>query len=175
MLPRIRNSHGIALLLAGIFYIMISVILYPVESHAKCYGYVPGYIDCDTEAEAAQIAAVYCQSGLCPCDGFETKMSSDPASGGPIGRVQTCPATIVWETWYTYRCESGGGICNGLSAGFFSPCENRPEICGDGIDNNCNGEVDEGCDPCSVDPCCGGCCIQGGSGSGNSAGTGGKS
>ena len=30
-------------------------------------------------------------------------------------------------------------------------------------------------DPCKGDPCCGGCCIQGGSGNGNNAGTAGNS
>lgn len=50
-----------------------------------------------------------------------------------------------------------GGVRTCLSDGTWSNCQGeilpQQEICGDNKDNNCDGQVDEGCLPCGVDQC----------------------
>ncbi len=54
----------------------------------------------------------------------------------------------------------GLGVCQGgikaCSGGTFGPCQGQvtpqPEICGNGLDDNCDGVVDDGCDYCVGKP-----------------------
>ncbi|MBU1992728.1 MAG: putative metal-binding motif-containing protein [Patescibacteria group bacterium] len=67
----------------------------------------------------------------------------------------------------TGECVSGARICGedgkwpAVCVGEVTPV---PEVCGDGLDNNCNGEVDEGCvviDVCNPPGTTGFCCTSG--------------
>ena len=65
------------------------------------------------------------------CDGRVDEtfdLTSDPRNCGVCGRI--CP---------------GGEVCSAGSC--VTPCSASPEVCGDGIDNNCDGRVNEGCAP----------------------------
>lgn len=67
------------------------------------------------------------------------------------------------ETKGISPCHAGHQTCND---GFWSACTGQvtptPEIC-DGIDNNCNGTIDDvPNDPCCGNPMCDGCNMQGG-------------
>jgi len=68
----------------------------------------------------------------CPCTGSETKSCYD----GPAG------------TEGVGICRAGTQTC---SNGWFGSCQGQvtpqTEICGDNQDNNCNGQIDEGCEP----------------------------
>lgn len=58
---------------------------------------------------------------------------------------------------------SGSEIAIDVRVGCASMCA-KDEVCGDGVDNNCNGEVDEGCDAscfCTNEQSCGGDCPSG--------------
>jgi|GEM_PF-3743383 len=55
-----------------------------------------------------------------------------------------------FDDWGPYPIRVVSGSAGFRSYGFFRPndlCHCKPEVCGDGIDNDCNGYVDDNCDP----------------------------
>ncbi len=65
------------------------------------------------------------------------------------GQTQPCPYSGPVGTEGIGACRAGIQTCQG---GYWAACEGevlpQTEICNDGIDNNCNGQTDEGCAVC---------------------------
>lgn len=84
------------------------------------------------------------------CDGDTDNLDGD-CSECSDGDEQTCGLDIG-------ACQEGSQTCSG---GFWGTCEGGitpvPEVCNDNLDNNCDGEVNEGCvnqgQPCTTFPC----------------------
>jgi len=93
---------------------------------------------CDSSGTSLLIIQ-YAQTG-CDCQPSNRK---DGCYDGDPGTKEITP------------CHAGYQTCND---GFWTACTGqvtpKPEIC-DGSDNNCNGEVDDGLDPCCNNPNCG--------------------
>lgn len=66
------------------------------------------------------------------------------------GQTQACSYSGPAGTENVGICRAGSKTCQG---GYWAACEGevlpQTEICGDGIDNNCDGQVDEGCAVCT--------------------------
>ncbi len=94
-------------------------------------GYLESAGDCNPEAARVHPGATeVCGGGDDDCDtrvdeGID--LSSDPNNCG------SCNHICIDST-----CVSGSCV---------APCSASPEVCGDGVDNNCNGMADEGCAP----------------------------
>jgi hypothetical protein len=128
------------------------------DGGAQCVGYVlpqpkevcPNAIDDDCNG--------FPEDG-CPCMPGD-KHPCGSGLGACSGAVETCPADGQWQG----KCDNpnlpaakdlcGNAIdddCNGLSD---DGCENcKPEICGNGIDEDCNGKPDDGCTMCTQEIC----------------------
>lgn len=104
------------------------------------------------------------------------------ASGFPQGPGTVCSGVDCASSGSC--CESGGGCTNGLSAfictdsggayhGNGTSCQGAESSCGDGIDNDCDGDVDcADADCASSSSCTGACCNADGTcDDGESAGT----
>jgi hypothetical protein len=79
----------------------------------------------------AQPVACPLGGGECAVGQIETRACGVTRGACHAGtQSRTCSSTCTWDFW---------SACQG---GFVGP---SPEVCGDGIDNNCNGSVDEGC------------------------------
>jgi hypothetical protein len=89
--------------------------------------------------------ATACGPGEQVCMGGEWSPCSAPLPG-PDGE---CPCTDGATRSCSTPCGSGVETCR---AGTFTGCTAptpEPEECGDGVDNDCDGETDEGCGECT--------------------------
>jgi hypothetical protein len=89
-----------------------------------------------------------CSAGVCGCASGSTRPCySGPAGTAGVGACHAGTQTCVGGAW---------GAC----AGEVTP---KAEICGNGIDDDCDGVIDNGCGPCtSCADCAGGqACING--------------
>ena len=102
-------------------------------------GFTPAQGDCDDTNSAVHPRAIEdCADKIDnDCNGLVDIL--DP------GAVD-CPVTCTDSDGDTYA--TNGGICGPIDCNDLSSGVNpgAREICGDGIDNNCDGSVDEGCD-----------------------------
>lgn len=91
---------------------------------------------CATKTRVCSLAGSWGDFGECTGAGVcePGDAEQEDCEHGKI-RERTCSNTCQWFEWGA--CE--GGICQ----------EN--EICRDHIDNNCNGQIDEGCEPAGID------------------------
>lgn len=99
-------------------------------------------------------------SGCGSGDGADHASSATGSGGGSSmassgSGMSGCHAGDVRECYSGPDGTSGVGICAGghqkcsLEGGTWGACENEQtplaEVCGDGLDNDCNGKIDEGC------------------------------
>jgi hypothetical protein len=75
------------------------------------------------------------------CDGLDNNCNGSVDEGNPGGGASCNTGQLGICAAGTTACTSGSVVCNRNQ----SPVT---EICGDGLDNNCNGTVDEGCPVC---------------------------
>jgi hypothetical protein len=103
-----------------------------------------GPVDCDdTDGQINPDAIEICSDGIDNnCNGLID--AQDPTA-------VDCPSACTDNDGDTYAIE--GGECGPVDCndGDASINPGEAEICADGIDNNCNGETDEGCDPTCPD------------------------
>jgi hypothetical protein len=82
------------------------------------------------------------------CDGNDNNCDGNADEGNPGGGA-ACGTTAVGA------CELGVTACSGGALVCVGNVEPAPEICGDGIDNDCDGVTDEGIRPvavCAISP-----------------------
>ena len=103
-----------------------------------------GPVDCDdTDGQINPNGVEVCTDGIDNnCNGLVD--AQDPAA-------VDCPPACTDADGDTYAVE--GGECGPVDCDDANPGINpgTAEVCEDGIDNNCNGETDEGCDPTCPD------------------------
>ena len=98
-----------------------------VEGYRTC---VNGTLVCgDTSSDSLDL----CNAVNDDCDNASADGSEDPAVGTPCDGPDAD------------LCLEGTRFCSGGALGCTDTTGNSPEICGDAIDNDCDGETDEGC------------------------------
>lgn len=128
----------------------VSVFVWKMEQYLVAVGEMQYYIEYSCEEPTPIIEAymerypsdleVYCGNNI--CDGDETVGTCPEDCGDcyPLGKTRSCGQTDVGA------CEFGIQVCENYT---WSECMNEkrpgPEICENGIDDNCNGEIDEEC------------------------------
>jgi len=111
-------------------------------------GYTRFEGDCnDHNFNINPIAIDHCNGTDNDCDGQFGE--DDPDLGLP------CTATLYVNDVYvpvqgTYVCGEGGIVCDPPA---LEDCQLQTEVCGDIYDNNCDGQVNEGCECLSDDDC----------------------
>jgi hypothetical protein len=103
-----------------------------------------------------QIGVMQCQSGSLHCmqttfpsdevcDGQDNNCNGQVDEGNPGGGA-------ACNTGLPGICAAGTMTCTNGSLQCVQNNQSQPEVCGDGLDNNCNGIVDDGC-PCAHSKC----------------------
>lgn len=111
--------------------------------------------DCDGEVDEGLLLAC----GLCPEEvGGAPEVCSNSVDDDCDGEVdEECVCVSEVETCYDGPpgtrgvgvCEDGQQTCrNGLRSACQGATLPSPEMCGDGLDNNCDGRIDEDCETC---------------------------
>ena len=101
--------------------------------------------DCNGQVDGADPVCVIPPSAEV-CDGADNDLNGLVDDGFDVGGVCTVGIGACAQTG-TFQCHNDGIICNAVEA---APSD---EVC-DGIDNNCDGQIDEGCEQpnASVNP-----------------------
>jgi hypothetical protein len=123
---------------------------------------------CGQECAAGEHATAVCQSGVCglQCDDGFVDRDGDPTNGCECATSETCGDGedndcdgVVDENC---QCNFQGnmqGVCTGQGTGAGGNCrtpsnfEPTETSCGDGLDNDCDGNVDCADEDCSNRPC----------------------
>jgi hypothetical protein len=95
-----------------------------------------------------------CNNADDDCDGYCDETFPEVAVTNPAclnqHAAQTCTVGLgICKNTGTWKCKAdgSGSECN------VSPLPGKPtEICNNGLDDNCNGAIDEGCLPCAAQP-----------------------
>jgi hypothetical protein len=117
-------------------------------------GCQPGHIECGGTPNDCETACTFTSSSE-SCDGIDNNCNCqiDESPITPPSPIQACGVSststdAVCTTGVTLACVSGGWQCKFSNPTVCSAgsCAATPDIC-DGIDNNCNGQADEGFKP----------------------------
>ncbi len=121
-----------------------------------CSTGLPGV--CDTGITACTGGTVVCNQTVFAsgevCDGLDNDCDNQTDEGNP-GGGGACSTGLLGI------CDAGTLQCQGGSLNCVQNTPAVPEICGDGLDNNCDGAIDEGCSgPCGGTVCPGSSCVD---------------
>ncbi len=134
----------------------------PAASDTTCNGVDD---DCNGVVDEDYVSTpTNCGVGACASTGSTSCVNGSVAdsctAGTPAASDTTCNGVdddcngVVDEDYASVPTNCGVGVCasngatsciNGSVADSCSPGEPVPEVCGDGLDNDCNGEADDGC------------------------------
>ncbi|MBI5511005.1 MAG: hypothetical protein HY903_19765 [Deltaproteobacteria bacterium] len=117
--------------------------------------------DCDGEIDEGFGTGVPCEAGVGLCRRSGTTVCNATADGAVCGAVAGASSVelcdnldndcdTVIDDDVAADCVDCNGVVNGrktCAAGVWSSCPVLPEVCGDGVDNDCSGAADEGCPP----------------------------